>query len=469
MLKASVRRGEADDRGGVPPHTSAPLSTGSAQEAFPQLKPRRNASREAVAAHQKVRLYAAMTKLCARRGFAAVTVNELAAAAGVSKKTVYERFGSKEECFASTYDVVVGRAIARISAAYRDGYRQGEQNAVVGLRRGFDALATELIERPASSRLALLDALADSPPATRKRVERAEARFTAMIARSFRQGPDGIAIPAQAIRPLIGGVWFVARSRLLDGDPAAISDGGAALGDWLLSYRSTVWSRVPVGPPANRDARLADLTSFSGRDERARIVQAAAAVVDDGDFPVLSGGRTGERASRAAISGQFECVPGGLLDLLAWLRARILPAAVGECEGAAGWARGVYRALDAFFVGIAAEPGLARAAFLDAFAGGPREIECEVAIMRGFAESLARRAPAGLGVSPTAVEAIVGSVWSLARLHAMQGRERLLPASSGRAAFIALAPIVGAEAAVAAILTEHEPGRQHDRATLEKF
>jgi hypothetical protein len=49
-----------------------------------------------------------MIEMVATRGYEASTVVELCALAGVSKRTLYERFpGGRQECFLATYDIVV--------------------------------------------------------------------------------------------------------------------------------------------------------------------------------------------------------------------------------------------------------------------------------------------------------------------------------------------------------------------------
>jgi AcrR family transcriptional regulator len=51
-----------------------------------------------VASHQRARLHRAMIELVAEKGYAATTVTELCKVAGVSSRTAYELFVSKEAC-----------------------------------------------------------------------------------------------------------------------------------------------------------------------------------------------------------------------------------------------------------------------------------------------------------------------------------------------------------------------------------
>jgi AcrR family transcriptional regulator len=63
--------------------------------------------REFVAENQRNRLTAAMIAVVAENGYHDATITQIAAAAGVSRRTFYSYFSSKEECYFDTYDVIV--------------------------------------------------------------------------------------------------------------------------------------------------------------------------------------------------------------------------------------------------------------------------------------------------------------------------------------------------------------------------
>jgi AcrR family transcriptional regulator len=85
---------------------------------------------ESVASNQRARLYGAMIELVAGCGYEASTVAELCGLAGVSKRTLYERFpGGKQQCFLATYDIIVHRAETHIL-----GTGRRELDAVFGAR-----------------------------------------------------------------------------------------------------------------------------------------------------------------------------------------------------------------------------------------------------------------------------------------------------------------------------------------------
>lgn len=445
------------------------------QALFPRLKPGPKRSPEAAAAHQRARLHAAMIEACARKGYAATTASEITTLAGVSKKTLYKYFESKDGCFLATYELVVRHAVARISAAYRAEDDRRERDWAAGLCRAFDAFAAEMVDRPAAARLALVEVLAVAPSAA-DRIARAELIVTTMISTSLAQAPDGIVIPPSIIRALIGGIWCVARARLVEGRPDMFEASGAELREWLLAYRSPASSLLPV-VSSGRSLPVGESTPMpSAVSERGRMLDAAAMLVARGGPEALTSGQVTEAAGlpASAFAAQFEDTLDCFLAMLDRLGAGLLAEVLRESESAASWASGICRAMRTLFGRIASERALARSAFLDVFAAGPVVAERRAAVMRGFADVFVRRAPAAGRPSPLVAEVIIGSVWAIAHRHVVEGRQKSLPACWPRAAFVAMAPVIGAEEALVAILAERDGVAAHrhletDRSSPTKF
>jgi AcrR family transcriptional regulator len=73
--------------------------------------------REFVEQNQRDRLTAAVIAVVAERGYRDATITQIAAAAGVSRRTFYSRFSSKEESFFDAYDVIAAHIRERARAA----------------------------------------------------------------------------------------------------------------------------------------------------------------------------------------------------------------------------------------------------------------------------------------------------------------------------------------------------------------
>src|SRR3989442_12855138 len=87
-------------------------------ETLPAL-PRRphRLTRTEVAASQRTRLMAAFTELLAERGYAAVTIGELASRAGVSRAAFYEHFADKQACLLAAYDHFAARVVTAMTGS----------------------------------------------------------------------------------------------------------------------------------------------------------------------------------------------------------------------------------------------------------------------------------------------------------------------------------------------------------------
>ena len=130
-------------------------------------------SRGTVRASQRWRLLDAMTEVVATRGYADASVADAIAVARVSRKTFYEFFRDKEECFLAAFEVVSERLLQVVIDA-GVGVRAGPARRRAQLARFLDSLASD----PLGARLFLVDALASVPKALRAR-KRVDARFVA--------------------------------------------------------------------------------------------------------------------------------------------------------------------------------------------------------------------------------------------------------------------------------------------------
>jgi AcrR family transcriptional regulator len=101
---------------------------------LPRLPPGRHGlPREYVSRNQRERLLAGVIAAVSEKGFHETTITEIAAAAGVSRRTFYAYFDSKEECFVSAFEEICAhlRTAAAAAAAVR-----GEWSEKVAARLG---------------------------------------------------------------------------------------------------------------------------------------------------------------------------------------------------------------------------------------------------------------------------------------------------------------------------------------------
>ena len=128
-------------------------------------------------------------RIVAAKGYAATTVADLTAEAGISRTTFYALFADKEACFLAAYDNAVDLLVRQISRAYEAEERWPDR-ARAGLATLLAALATE----PEQARLALVD-VAAAGPAAQRRLRAAVQRLTPFFdeGRDFAPGGRGAA------------------------------------------------------------------------------------------------------------------------------------------------------------------------------------------------------------------------------------------------------------------------------------
>jgi AcrR family transcriptional regulator len=100
------------DRGGPAGKSPAPL-----YQRLPH-GPHRLGHNEVVR-NQRMRMHGAMVEAVARNGYEHTSVKQIVGLAGVSRRSFYEQFANRQQCFLATYDLIATRGVVRVSAAYR--------------------------------------------------------------------------------------------------------------------------------------------------------------------------------------------------------------------------------------------------------------------------------------------------------------------------------------------------------------
>jgi AcrR family transcriptional regulator len=210
---------------------------------YPKLRPGpRTDTAQSVASNQRARLYGAMIELTAIRGYEASTVSELCALAGVSKRTLYERFpGGKEQCFLATYDIVAHRAQTRILSAAEQRAKDAEHlGPCRRLRVLAEELGREVAAYPNAARLVLVEALLSGPagPTLSERTERTRRLAEQVIAHSLRTGPSAPAPPPSVLKAIVQEGTRLVRKRLGEG---RIEELGQELAEVCVAAVPPIW------------------------------------------------------------------------------------------------------------------------------------------------------------------------------------------------------------------------------------
>src|SRR3954463_3066346 len=164
---------------------------------------RHAAPREVVRDSQRGRMLAAMATAVGEKGYGAVAVADVIARAGVSRRTFYEHFDNKEECFLAAYDAGVESMLAAIADAIGAAASDGPLAiARAGTARYLETLAAN----PAFARTFLVEVLAAGPRALERRAA-VHARFADQLAAIHRAGRAGASDPGPHVfRACVGAI-----------------------------------------------------------------------------------------------------------------------------------------------------------------------------------------------------------------------------------------------------------------------
>jgi AcrR family transcriptional regulator len=147
--------------GGTPPAQQLP-------------KGRHGLSRAFIASNQRERLLDAIANVVAEKGYSATRVADITEYAGVSRKTFYELFADKEDCFLAAYDAITALLMGRMAhglASVGDASWEEQVSALLGEFLRF--LAAE----PAFARMCIVEVLGSGPRGLARRDAAIEAFF----------------------------------------------------------------------------------------------------------------------------------------------------------------------------------------------------------------------------------------------------------------------------------------------------
>ncbi|MBA3865969.1 MAG: TetR/AcrR family transcriptional regulator [Solirubrobacterales bacterium] len=398
-----------------------------------------------------------MIELVDERGYGAVTVHELAERAGVSTRSFYQCFKGKQDCLLDTYEEIT-RATARAFLVAREGEPDGRRS----LELGFGALARELARDPAAARLALVEVYG-AGLATLERRSRVLAKFEAMLGRCLATPAGEAEVPPLLVKGITAGLLRVMRARVVSGRERELPTLSAELVGWALCFRgaaaaslSRAAGDVPPLPVANEIGLDAGVDGEPRSIERGLLLSAAASLAAREGYWHLSGSRICAAAglSPRIFARHFDSIEACFLATLELLTENLIADAEGQGAHTSSWPRGVHRAVTTLCQHCAADPALARLAFVEIIAPGAVGVRCRVSLIGAIAERFRASAPSSLRPAPLVAEASIGAIWGVMHHQVASGRTEQLPAIAPALSFLALAPVLGPDLAARAIAAE---------------
>jgi AcrR family transcriptional regulator len=214
---------------------------GSRDEVEPSGLPcagRDGIGREQVSEIQRARMLAAMVEVASERGAAGVTVADVVARSGVSRRTFYELFSDREDCFLAAFEDGIARIAGDVIPAYEGAGRWREK-----IRAALTALLEFLDYDPGTGRLVIVETLGAGPKALERR-SRVLAQVITAVDEGRLGGKKSDGPPPLTAEGVVGGVLSVLHARLLEGNPGRLIElTGPLMGMIVLPY---------LGPAAPR-------------------------------------------------------------------------------------------------------------------------------------------------------------------------------------------------------------------------
>ena len=180
-------------------------------------------AREEVLASQRGRMLEAMALAVAEKGYPATTVGDVVGRAGVSRKTFYEHFEDKEDCFLAAWDAGVEILITTVARATVEAEGDWRERLRAGARAYLETLAAE----PAFARTFLIEVLAAGPRALDRRAE-IHARFAELLRslheRSRAEDPELPRLPDAVFAATVAAVNELVGDRVRQGRTAELPE-----------------------------------------------------------------------------------------------------------------------------------------------------------------------------------------------------------------------------------------------------
>jgi AcrR family transcriptional regulator len=188
----------------------------------------------------RARICEAMAHVVAERGYAGATVADVVSRVRISRRTFYEQFEDKEDCFLEAYRMGCENGIAQIDDALRS---LEDPDWRTRLRVSLETYLSILAAEPHFARVLLIEVLGAGPRALAMREEVLAtyvAHYRGLTERARAEDPQLAGVPDEFLRALVGGIAELVQQCLLQSSPKDTPDRLRGLADTLVSFAEAV-------------------------------------------------------------------------------------------------------------------------------------------------------------------------------------------------------------------------------------
>ncbi len=270
---------------------------------------------------QRARIVVAMGELVRERGAGSVSVAHVVARSGVSRRTFYELFDDREDCFVAAFGKAVARAAETALPAYEAGGSWRERIAA-----GLDAVLAFLDSEPEMGYLCVVGAFGAGPRALERRARVAQT-LVAAVHEGRREGKAATRPDRLVAEGVVGAVLAIVHSRMQGQSPQPLQGLSSRLMAMIvLPYLGPAAAERELRRPAPLAQRASRPRTDPLRDLDMRLtyrtVRVLLAIAD-------LGGRGSDPSNRQVGSAAGVTDPGQISKLLARLHSLGLIANTG--------------------------------------------------------------------------------------------------------------------------------------------
>ena len=192
------------------------------------------APRPVVREAQRARMLSAMVQAVGDKGYARVAVADVIERAGVSRKTFYEQFANKDDCFLAAYDASVDELLAKID----DALEAIAPDWFAAHRAAVETYLDTLAGGPAFAKALLIEVLGAGPEALSRRAA-VEQRFAEQLENVHRRArqdiPEIPEVPPHTFLAAVGAVNELVTAHVLEHGAQTLPELADAIVDVQLA------------------------------------------------------------------------------------------------------------------------------------------------------------------------------------------------------------------------------------------
>ena len=171
-----------------------------------------------VKANQRQRMLDAVADVVSLVGYQAMSVEDVTSTAGVSRRTFYDHFTSKDDAFLTAFDAIGAQLVADVEAAYNP--RMSFPEGIIACVRAFlEGVASE----PHYADMCIVEALAAGPAAIERR-NAVMKTFAQLLQTGAETVTDRIHPPELIAETIVGGIYEIVYSRVVQGNTSELPE-----------------------------------------------------------------------------------------------------------------------------------------------------------------------------------------------------------------------------------------------------